>query len=102
MKFNEKVYKLTKQIPKGKVSTYGMIAKALNTKAYRAVGSALHVNPYSPIVPCHRIVKSSGELGGFAGGINKKIKMLEIEGIKIKNGKVVDFKKFLFKNFKKL
>ncbi|MEM4245331.1 MAG: MGMT family protein [Candidatus Nanoarchaeia archaeon] len=102
MKFSEKVYKITKQIPKGKVSTYGEIAKALNTKAYRAVGNALHVNPYAPVVPCHRVVKSNGNLGGFGGGIQKKIRLLESEGIKVENNKIIDFEKVLFKNFKKL
>ncbi len=102
MGFSEKVYELTKQIPKGKVSTYGCIAKALNTKAFRAVGNALNKNPYAPIVPCHRVVKSSGELGGFATGINKKIKILESEGITIKDNKIVGFEKVLFKGFKKL
>ena len=102
MKFNEKVYAITKQIPKGRVTTYGGITKALNMKAYRAVGNALHVNPYAPIVPCHRVVKSNGELGGFAGGSAKKTRLLESEGIKIKDNKIMDFDNVLFKNFKKL
>ena len=65
--FQEKVYKLCKKVPKGKVSTYGEIAKALGKKGLmsRAVGNALNKNPYAPIVPCHRIVKSNGEIGGF-------------------------------------
>ena len=102
MKFNERVYVITKQIPKGNVATYGGIAKALNMKSYRAVGNALHVNPYAPIVPCHRVVKSNGELGGFASGSAKKIRLLESEGIKVKNKKIMDFDKVLFNNFKKL
>jgi methylated-DNA-[protein]-cysteine S-methyltransferase len=102
MKFAEKVYGLTKQIPKGKVSSYKNIAKALNTKAYKAVGNALHVNPYAPIVPCHRVVKSNGDLGVFASGSAKKIRLLESEGIKVKENKIVNFEKVLFKDFKKL
>lgn len=102
MNFSEKVYGLTKQIPKGKVSTYKEIANAMNFKAYRAVGNALHTNPFAPIVPCHRVVKNNGKIGGFASGVKKKIKMLEKEGIKIKRNKIVDFEKVLFKNFKKL
>ena len=51
MNFSEKVYKLCKKIPKGKISTYKIIANKLNTKAYRAVGNALNKNPYAPIVP---------------------------------------------------
>ncbi|MFH1211229.1 MAG: MGMT family protein [archaeon] len=102
MKFADKVYATTKQIPKGKVSTYGEIAKAMNMKAYRAVGQALHVNPYAPTVPCHRVVSSDGSLGGFASGTAKKIKILKTEGIEVKNNKVVNFEKLLFNNFKKL
>ena len=97
MKFAEKVYKLTKKIPRGKVSTYQAIAKALGCKAYRAVGNALNKNPYAPIVPCHRVVKKSGEICGFASGTKNKIKLLKKEGIKIKNNKVVYFEKVLFR-----
>lgn len=97
MKFQERVWELLKKIPKGKVTTYGEIASALNTKAYRAVGTACHNNPYSPIAACHRVVKSNGDIGGFSSGIKKKIKMLEKEGVKVKNGKIVDFDKILFK-----
>lgn len=97
MKFNEKVYKLCRRIPKGKVSTYGEIARALNSKAYRAVGQALNKNPYAPFVACHRIVASNGNLHGFASGLENKRLLLEKEGIKIKNNKVLDFEKVLFK-----
>ncbi len=97
MNFNEKVYKLCKKIPKGKVSTYGNIARALNSKAYRAVGNALNKNPYAPIVPCHRIINSQGHLHGFASGLKAKQRLLEKEGIKIKNNKVLNFEKVLFK-----
>ncbi|MFH0936399.1 MAG: MGMT family protein [Candidatus Woesearchaeota archaeon] len=97
MNFSEKVYKLTKKIPKGKVSTYKSIAEALNIKAYRAVGNALNKNPYAPIVPCHRVVNSDGKIGGFAQGTNKKIKILQKEGITIKNKKIVDFDKKFFR-----
>ena len=97
-KFQEKVYKLCKKIPEGKVITYKAIAEKLGTKAYRAVGTALAKNPYAPIVPCHRVVNSDGNVGNFSGkgGINGKIKMLKKEGINIKNKKI-DFEKFLFK-----
>ena len=99
---SEKVYGLCKKIPRGKVSTYREIGKRLNTKAYRAIGQALKKNPYAPDVPCHRIVSSSGTIGGFKGKtsgkeIEEKIKLLEKEGIKIKEGKIVDFEKNLFK-----
>lgn len=95
--FNEKVWELTKKVPKGKVSTYSVIAKALNCKAYRAVGNALNKNPFTPIVPCHRIVKSTGEVGGFAHGSKKKIEMLKKEGIGFNGNKIKNFEKVLFK-----
>jgi len=95
-KFQEKVYKLTKKIPKGKISTYKEIAKAMKTRAYRAVGSALNKNPYAPQVPCHRVINSDGFIGGFASGINKKIKMLRNEGV-IVNDKKIDLKKYIYK-----
>lgn len=97
MSFNEKVWKICSKVPRGKVTTYGEIAKALNTKAYRAVGNALNANPYAPKVPCHRVVNSDSSLGGFALGPKKKIMRLEREGVKVKKGKIVDFRKVLFR-----
>jgi methylated-DNA-[protein]-cysteine S-methyltransferase len=96
MKFQEKVWELMKRIPRGKVTTYSIIAKKLNTKAYRAVGNACHNNPYAPMVPCHRVVNSNGKVGGFASGGKNKIKLLKKEGIKIKGDKVLDFEKVLY------
>lgn len=93
--FYKEVYSLVKQIPFGKVSTYSSISHALMCKAYRAVGTALHKNPYSPIVPCHRVVCASGFVGDFYGGINKKIEKLQKEGIEIKKNRI-DLKKYLF------
>ena len=95
--FQKKVYELTKCIPKGKVSTYKAIADKMNTNAYRAVGSALNKNPFAPIVPCHRVVNNNGNLGGFASGSKNKIKILESEGLIIKNNKIIDFDKKLYK-----
>ena len=101
--FFEKVYSITKMIPKGRVSTYRDIAHALNSKAYRAVGQAMKCNPYAPKVPCHRVVSSDGSIGGFMGKNNpeskevkKKIRMLMKEGIKIKNNQIAEFQKKLF------
>mgnify|MGYP001611204159 CR=1 FL=1 len=95
--FNEKCYSLLKKVPKGKLATYKDIASALGTRAYRAVGNAMHKNPHAPKVPCHRVVKSNGEVGGFALGKRKKIEMLKKEGIIIKGYKVVDFSGYLYK-----
>jgi len=97
MKFNEKVLSLTKKIPKGKVTTYKIIAEKLNSKAYRAVGRALKENKKPIIIPCHRVVNSGGSLGGYSRGVKEKIRLLEKEGIKIKNNKIINFKGKLFK-----
>jgi len=97
MQFNEKVLKLTKRIPKGRVTTYKIIAEKLKTKAYRAVGTALHKNKKPIIIPCHRVVNSNGFAGGYAKGIKKKTELLKKEGIKIKNKKIINFEKILFR-----
>jgi methylated-DNA-[protein]-cysteine S-methyltransferase len=97
MNFSEQVWELCKKVPKGKVTTYSEIAKAMGCKASRAVGNALNKNPYAPIVPCHRVVRSNGEVGGFAKGAKVKVKMLEKEGIQIKASKVIDLKNSLYR-----
>ena len=95
--FNEKCYAVLRKVPKGKVVTYGEIAKVVGvSKGARAVGRAMHVNPYAPKVPCHRVVKSDGKVGGFASGSKKKIKMLEKEGIVVEDGRI-DLGKYLFR-----
>jgi len=98
MNFQEKVWKLTSRIPKGKVSTYKEIAHALHTRAYRAVGTALKANPFAPKVPCHRVIASNGLLGGYAGKMKskKKIALLRREGVKVKNYKILSFRAKLF------
>lgn len=98
--FTEKVYSVCRKIPRGKVATYGELALALNTKGYRAIGQSLRCNPYAPKVPCHRVVKSDGRIGGFKGKkegkeIEEKIRLLEKEGVRIVDGKI-DLKRFLF------
>ena len=105
--FTQKIYQLTEKIPKGRVTTYKILAETAGTKAYRAVGQALRCNPYSPIVSCHRVVKSDGSIGGFSGKDNpkskevkRKIMMLIREGIKVKNNKIVDFEKVLISKIK--
>ncbi len=99
MGFNEKIWNLCKKIPKGKVTTYKLLAEAAGTKAYRAVGNAMNKNKNGilacgytkEMVPCHRVVDSKGNLHGFAHGLKKKAELLRKEGIKIKRGKVTDF-----------
>lgn len=96
MSFNERCYELLKQIPKGRVTTYAEIAKALNTKAWRAVGSAMAKNKHLFVIPCHRVVRSDGTIGQYALGSDKKTELLEKEGITISNGKVTELKKFIY------
>ncbi len=93
----KKCYELLSQIPKGKVTTYKEIAQKLNSKAYRAVGTLIGKNPNAPKVPCHRVVSSNGSIGGYAFGVNKKIELLQKEGIKVKDSKVINFKKVIYK-----
>lgn len=64
--FRRRVYALLKRVPKGKITTYGRLADALGSSP-RAVGGALRLNPFAPIVPCHRVVKSDFSIGGFHG-----------------------------------
>jgi len=95
--FNRRCYQKLVLIPKGMVSTYAEIAKSLDSKAYRAVGNAMAKNPHPISVPCHRIIRSDGLLGGYALGINKKIQLLKKEGIKVKENKVVNFESKLYR-----
>ena len=82
-KFQIKVWKYLLKIPKGKVKTYKEVAIGIKMpKSARAVANACAMNPYSPKVPCHRVIRSDGKLGGFSapGGIKKKKKLLKKEG----------------------
>ncbi|MBI2663599.1 MGMT family protein [Candidatus Woesearchaeota archaeon] len=96
MNFYDRIYEKLKKVPKGKVTTYKILAESIGTKAYRAVGQAMNKNPYAPEVPCHRVVNSKGELHGYAQGLRKKKQLLEKEGVKIKNNKILDFEKALY------
>lgn len=93
--FNERCYELLKLIPEGKVTTYSEIAKALNTRAWRAVGSAMAKNKNLLIIPCHRVVRSDGNIGQYALGADKKAELLLREGVDISNGKVNDLGNFI-------
>ena len=95
--FDEQCYELLRTVPKGRITTYKALANALGTRAYRAVGGAMNRNPDIPKTPCHRVVASDGSMGGYASGVDHKIQLLEKEGIIIKNGKVVDFEKVMFR-----
>ncbi|MAH03649.1 cysteine methyltransferase [Candidatus Pacearchaeota archaeon] len=87
-KFQERVYKIIKKIPKGKVTTYSIIAKKLKTSP-RAVGKALNANKNLIKIPCHRVVMSDMKLGGYKLGVKKKIELLKKEGVQIIDNKIV-------------
>jgi methylated-DNA-[protein]-cysteine S-methyltransferase len=94
--FQKRVLALTSRVPKGKITTYKLIACILKSSP-RAVGQALRQNPWPVKIPCHRVVKSSGELGGYSGGKRKKKLLLQKEGVSIQKNKIIDFEKFLYK-----
>lgn len=93
MSLEQKIYKKLLQVPKGQVTTYGELAKAVGLEnGQRAIGKIMNKNPYPVIIPCHRVVMSTGKIGGYAYGEKIKSNMLTKEGIKIKNGKILDWK----------
>ena len=85
--FQLKIWNYLKKIPKGKVKTYIEIAKAIGKpKAFRAVANAVGKNPYPPLIPCHRVIRSDGSLGGYSGkgGIKEKRRLLLKEKVYLK------------------
>ena len=98
MKIEEKIYYKLLQVPTGYVTTYGDLAKTINLKnGQRIVGQIMKKNPFPVIVPCHRVVKSNGTIGGYAYGIERKKYILSKEGLEFNNNKILDFKKTLFR-----
>ena len=97
MTLSIKVYRKLLQVPKGRVTTYGELAKAVGLKnGQRVIGLIMKNNPFPVILPCHRVVKSDGKIGGYAYGEMVKSRMLSNEGIKIIDGKIIDFEKEKF------
>lgn len=91
MNLEERVYKKLIEVPKGKVTTYGELAKAVGLpNGQRIIGRIMNENPYPVIVPCHRVIMSTGKVGGYAWGEKIKSSMLAKEGVQIKNGKIID------------
>ncbi len=81
-KFQLQVFEALLAIPYGEVVSYKDLAKMINNpNAQRAVGNALNKNPIAIIIPCHRVISSSGDIGGFGGGIEIKKKLLALEGV---------------------
>ena len=82
--FTKRIYEVVRQIPRGCVASYGQVAfLAGNPRGARGVGFAMHRSPEPGGIPCHRVVGSGGSLTGYAGGLNKKIALLGIEGIDV-------------------
>ena len=97
-RLDQKVYLKLISVPKGRVTTYGELAKAVGLKnGQRIIGQIMNHNPFPVVIPCHRVVKSDGKMGGFFYGENVKKKMLSNEGVKIQNGKILDWEKTIFK-----
>ena len=87
--FDSRVYAATFKIPRGKVSTYGRVARMIGSpKAYRAVANSLHKNPLFPVVACHRVVKEDGSFGGDRKRAEGRCKHCEDEGVPIEMGRV--------------
>ena len=92
--FQKSVYAAICEIPPGKVTTYKLLALHLHCKSSQAIGQALKRNPFAPDVPCHRVVAHNRKMGGFCGAtsgakIDKKVRMLQEEGVLIREG-IVD------------
>ena len=99
MNFFSDVYEVVRQIPEGKVTTYGDIARRLGRpRSARVVGYALHINPEPFVIPCHRVVNREGRLApGFAfGGGDVQRQLLENEGVCVDANNCVDLKKYLW------
>ncbi|MCH7966688.1 MAG: MGMT family protein [Thaumarchaeota archaeon] len=98
MNIEQKIYKKLLEVPKGQITTYGELAKAVGLKnGQRVVGKIMNKNPYPVIIPCHRVVMSTGKIGGYTFGENIKIKLLNDEGIQIKNGKIMDLENRVYR-----
>ncbi len=92
--FYKKVYEMARKIPHGKITSYKILAEKLGCKrGARVVGQAISKNPFLIIVPCHRIIKSNGEIGNFGLGEDFKKFLLKLEGIEeAENGKILSFR----------
>lgn len=83
-KFYQKVWLAVMEIPFGEIRSYKWVAKKIRKKnSVRAVGNALNKNPFSPTIPCHRVIRSDFTIGGFSKGIRNKVKLLRREGVKV-------------------
>ena len=98
MNLEQRIYKKLLEVPKGQITTYGELAKAVGLKnGQRTIGKIMNKNPCPEIIPCHRVVMSTGKIGGYAYGENIKTKLLNDEGIQIKNGKIMDLENKVYR-----
>lgn len=97
--FQQKVLRAEHAIPRGRVSTYRLIARHLdNLRGARAVGTALATNPFPIVIPCHRAIRSDGALGGYQGGLRMKRTLLEMEGIPFRDAEHVAIRGFFYED----
>lgn len=93
--FRRRVYEALRTVPRGRVTTYGILARAVGCRSPRAVGQALRHNPFSPEVPCHRVVAADLGPGGFAGAtagaeLARKLALLAAEGVRFAGGRLAE------------
>lgn len=93
--FSDQCYKKLLEVKSGELTTYKELGNAIGTTAYRAVGTAMAKNPHAPKVPCHRVIRSDGEIGEYALGKQKKIALLRKEGIEIKGDRIINLSRYL-------
>ncbi|MFT6106780.1 MAG: methylated-DNA-[protein]-cysteine S-methyltransferase [Rickettsiales bacterium] len=97
MSFVADCHKLLRKIPKGRVTTYKIIAEKLGKKSYRAVGVAVVYNRDIPRTPCHRILNYNVAIGGYYFGVEKKITLLANENVEVVDGKIINFEQIIYK-----
>jgi len=96
-KLQKKIYNLLIKIPKGKITTYKLLAKAIGKpKNWREIGKILNENPFPERFPCYKVVRSDGKIGGYSQSLRKKIAFLRKDGIIVRKNRIVNFKKHLF------
>ncbi len=93
--FQNRVYAMLRRVPRGRVTTYKLLARAIGCGSSQAVGQALSHNPFAPEVPCHRVIRSDLALGGFSGAtdgpeIERKRRLLESEGVRLDGNALAD------------
>jgi methylated-DNA-[protein]-cysteine S-methyltransferase len=96
--FAEKVYAALKKVPKGKITTYKELAKAVRSKAYRAVGTVMKTNDDISHIHCYRVIRSDGSVGEYSAprGTSRKAALLKADGIEIRDGKI-DMRRYVYR-----